>query len=163
MRIKTANYDLNLQRREAMRPQFKPEFAKGLCSSTSPADEFLFGGDTAKRVKEINELNKLKVCRNSSTYRGRFQRYNPYPSRGARGAFSFRGMGYRGRGFTYTSASQRQNFQNLPQSEKRAYHMSTTNFYVELDSIKSLISNQPQFMAGNTKNCLKVWTQLTYI
>ncbi len=64
----TANYDLNL-RREAMRPQFKPEFAKGLCSSTSPADEFLFGGDTAKRVKEINELNKLNVCRNSSTYR----------------------------------------------------------------------------------------------
>jgi hypothetical protein len=157
----TANYDLNLRRREAMRPQFKPEFAKGLCSSTSPADEFLFGGDTAKRVKEINELNKLKVCRNSSTYRGRFQRYNPYPSRGARGAFSFRGRGYRGRGFTYTSASQRQNFQNLPQSEKRANHKSTTNWYVELDTIKSLISNQPPFMAGNTKNCLKVWTQLT--
>ena len=57
----TANYDLNLQRREAMRPQFKPEFAKGLCSSASPADEFLFGGDTAKRVKEINESTKLKV------------------------------------------------------------------------------------------------------
>ena len=37
----TANYDLNLRRREAMRPQFKPEFGKGLCGSTSPADEFL--------------------------------------------------------------------------------------------------------------------------
>ena len=47
-----------------MRRQFKPEFAKDLCSSTSPADELLFGGYTAKRVKEINELNKLiNVCR----------------------------------------------------------------------------------------------------
>ncbi len=63
-------------------------------------------------------------------------------------AFSFRGRGYRGRGFTYTSVSQRQNFQNLPQSEKRANHKSTTNWYVELDSIKSFISNQPPFMAA---------------
>ena len=44
-----------------MRPQFKSEFAKGLCSSTDPADEFLFGGNTAKRIKEIAELNKNKV------------------------------------------------------------------------------------------------------
>ena len=64
----TANYDLNLRRREAMRPQFKPEFAKDLCSSASPADEFLFGGDTAKRVKEIYELTKLKVCRSFPTH-----------------------------------------------------------------------------------------------
>ena len=36
----TANYDLNLQQREAMRPQFKPEFAKGLCSSASLPKNF---------------------------------------------------------------------------------------------------------------------------
>jgi hypothetical protein len=36
----TANFDLNLRRQEAMRRQFKPEFPKGLCSSTSSADEF---------------------------------------------------------------------------------------------------------------------------
>ena len=38
-----SNYELNLRRRDAMRPQFKSEFATGLCSSTNPADEFLFG------------------------------------------------------------------------------------------------------------------------
>ena len=44
----TTNFDLNQRRRDAIRPHFKHEFAKGLCSSISPADEFLFGGDTAK-------------------------------------------------------------------------------------------------------------------
>ena len=49
----TANFDLTQRRRrDAIRPHFKYEFAKGLCSSTSPADEFLFGGDTAKRLKK---------------------------------------------------------------------------------------------------------------
>ena len=35
-----SNYEVNLRRRDAMRPQFKNEFAKGQCSSTNPADEF---------------------------------------------------------------------------------------------------------------------------
>ena len=55
-----SNYELNLRRRDAMRRQFKSEFAKGLCSSRNPAEEFLFGGDTAKQIKEIAELNKNK-------------------------------------------------------------------------------------------------------
>ena len=58
----TANFELNQRRRDAIRPQFKSEFAKGLCTSSVPADKFLFGGDTAKRVKEIAELNKSRVC-----------------------------------------------------------------------------------------------------
>ncbi|KAK3741553.1 hypothetical protein QZH41_002935 [Actinostola sp. cb2023] len=61
----TANYELNQRRRDSIKPQFKFEFAKGLCSSTNPADEFLFGGDTAKRVKEIAELNKSRKDDNS--------------------------------------------------------------------------------------------------
>ena len=43
----TANYEINQRRRDAIKPQFKAEFAKGLCSATNPADEFLFGGDTS--------------------------------------------------------------------------------------------------------------------
>ena len=78
-----SNYELNLRRRDAMRPQFKSEFAKGLCSSTNPADEFLFGGDTAKQIKEIAELNKNKVCKaQPSRPQGRGQRFSPYPQRG---------------------------------------------------------------------------------
>ena len=56
----TANFELNQRRREAIRPHFKSEFAKGLCSTTSPGDEFLFGGDTAT-------LNKHKVCKGPTT------------------------------------------------------------------------------------------------
>ena len=59
----TTNYEMNQRRRDAIKPQFKAEFAKGLCSATSPADEFLFRGDTFKRVKEITELQKSRVCK----------------------------------------------------------------------------------------------------
>jgi hypothetical protein len=59
----TANYELNQRRRDAIRPQFKPEFAKGLCSTTSPADEFLFGRDTAKRVKEWPSSTNTKCVK----------------------------------------------------------------------------------------------------
>ena len=57
----TTNFELNQRQHEAIRPHFKSEFVTGLCSTTSPADEFLFGGDTTKRVKEMAELNKHKV------------------------------------------------------------------------------------------------------
>jgi hypothetical protein len=53
----TANYELNLRRREAIKLQFRSEFAKALCSSDNPAG----GGDTSKRVKEVAEINKNKV------------------------------------------------------------------------------------------------------
>ena len=121
----------------------------------------MFGGDTAKRVKEINELTKLKVCRSFPTHRGRSQRYHPYQPRGSRSNFLFRGRGSPGRAFTYTSSSQRQNFQSLPQAEKKSNQKSTTNWYVELDHIRSLIAQQPPFTAGNTRNCLHVWRQIT--
>ena len=66
-----------------MRPQFKSAFAKGLCSSTNPADESLFGGDTAKRIKEIAELNKNNLCKaQPSRPQGRGQRFSPFPQRG---------------------------------------------------------------------------------
>ena len=113
-----ANYDLNVARREGMKPNFKPGFAKGLCSSSSPADEYLIGCDTAKRIKEINALNKQKVRldKSSVAYRGRRKRYSPYSQRGPKGR-GFRGCGSLGGSF-YRSSSQRQNFPNMPQSQK---------------------------------------------
>ena len=91
----TANYELNQRRRDAIRPQFKAEFAKGLCSTTSPADEFLFGGDTTKRVKEMAEFNKHKVCKGSTSFRGRGPIFHPYATRGFRGG-SMGGRSQRG-------------------------------------------------------------------
>jgi len=55
-----------------------------LCTSAAPADKFLFGGDTSKRVKEISELSKSRLCK-SQAPRGKGKRYSPYPSRNYRG------------------------------------------------------------------------------
>ena len=41
----TANYEMNQMRCDAIKPQFKAKFPKGLCSTTKLAAEFLFGGD----------------------------------------------------------------------------------------------------------------------
>ena len=158
----TANFDRNQRRRDAIRPHFKYEFAKGLCSSTSPADKFLFGGDTAKRVKEMAELTKHKVCKGSSTgFRGRPQRFHPYSMRGSRG-ISSRARSHRGYVFQ-PGFQQRQNFLNAPQSERKAsIPKLARHWYVDLlHDIRSLISNQSPFIAGNTKNFVSKWKELT--
>ena len=147
---------------EAIRPHFKAEFAKGLCSTTSPADEFLFGGDTAKRVKEMAELNKHKVCRGPTTtgFQGRGQRYHPYSVRGSRGGAS-RGRNFRSQGAHHQL--QRQNFQHAPQPERKTINQKPNrNWYVDLlTDIKSLISKQSPFTAGNTRNFVSAWNELT--
>ena len=53
----TCNYEMNLIKREAIRPYFKSTFANPLCSASNCEGEFLFGGDTSK-VKEKAELKK---------------------------------------------------------------------------------------------------------
>ena len=129
--------------------EFKSEFAKGLCSSTNPADEFLFGGDTAKRIKEIAELNKNKVCKAPpSRPQGRGQRFSPYPQRGFRGYIRGRGRAFRGRGSGLSGYQQQQRyFQHAPQSEKKSGSRASQNWYVnyECDTVKAKISNQPPF------------------
>ena len=60
----TANYEMNQRRRDAIKQQFKAEFAKGLCSATNPADEFLFGGDRSKRLKNSR---RAEVCKGQGT------------------------------------------------------------------------------------------------
>jgi len=164
----TANFELNNRRRDSIKPQFKSEFAKGLCSSSNPADEFLFGGDTAKRVKEIAELNKSRVCKYQSAPRGRGQRFSPYSSRGYRSdSTRSRGRGFRGRSNQWSygnrsSYQQSQHFQNAPQSEKRSGSKSTQYWYVNLEKdIRTLINNQPPFVAGQTKNCTLEWHKIT--
>ena len=115
-------YEFNLRRRDAMRPQFKSVFAKGLCSSTNPADEFLFEGDTAKRIKEIVELNKNQVCKaQPSRSQGRGQRFSPCPQRGFQGYIRGRDRAFRGRGFCPSGYHQRQQqyFQDAPSQRTR--------------------------------------------
>lgn len=124
----TANFELNQRRREAIKPQFKAEFAKGLCTSTNPADEFLFGGDTSKRVKEITELTKSKVCKGPLSSRGR-QRFAPYPARSYRGSLaSGKGRRFRGRSsYSGNLSGQQYPFRNAPQPEKSAVAKSSSS------------------------------------
>ena len=149
----TSNYELNLRRREAIKPFFKQEFAKGLCNTTVPADEYLFGGDTSKRIKEISELQKNKVCRGQpshSNYRGRY-RFTPY-SRGYRRGFRGRPAG---RSSTFTSHS------NYHQSDGKK--SATKTWYVnniELQ-VSHIINNQTPFYGGRTGQCLSEWLKLT--
>ena len=102
----TANYELNQRRRDTIRPCFKLEFAKGLCTSASPINEYLFGGDIAKKVKEISELNKNKLCKNTVSFRSRGGRYQPYPQRKPFNQAPMRGRFQRSRGFCYVGSSQ---------------------------------------------------------
>ena len=98
----TANYDMNQRQQDLTKPQFKAEFAKALCSANNTADELPFGGDTSncKRVKEITEPQKSRVCKGQGTPStlGR-NHFVPY-SRGY-----CRGRGRGARTSTYTSQS----------------------------------------------------------
>ncbi|CAB4034855.1 Hypothetical predicted protein [Paramuricea clavata] len=109
------------------------------------------------------EFNKHKVCKGSTSFRGRGPRFHPYATRGFRGG-SMRGRSQRGHGSQFGSGfHQRQNFQNVPQYERKASHQKPTrNWYIDLlTNVKSLISEQPGFRAGNTKHCVSKWSEIT--
>ena len=126
---------------------------------------FLFGGDTAKRIKEIAELNKNKVCKaQPSRPQGRGQRFSPYPHTGFRGYIRGRGRAFRGHGSGPSGYQQQQQyFQHAPQSGKKSGSRANQNWYVnyECDTVKAKISNQPPFKAGNTRNCIFEWQKLS--
>ena len=148
----TANYEMNQRRRDAIRPQFKAEFAKGLCSATNPADEFLFGGDTSKRMKEITELQKSRVCKSEGTSSTRGQnRFVPY-SRGYR-----RGRGRGARTSTYTSQSGYQQ----PEVNKKLTKAPNNYWYVNNSKLLDVVNSQKPFVAGRTNQCLPEWVKLT--
>jgi hypothetical protein len=99
----TATKDLNLRRRELLKPAINQDFGH-LCSANVPMTDELFGSDLSQQVKDLSELNKvamqLKATRSRGRGRGRFQsRKGPFLGRGAfhRGGSYNRGRG-RGRG-----------------------------------------------------------------
>ena len=143
----TASYEMKQRRRDAIKPQFnRAEFAKGLCSANNPADEFLFGGDTSKRVKEITELQKSRVYKGYGTpiTRGR-NRFVPY-SREYR-----RGRGRGARTSTYTSPSGYQQ----PEVNKKPTK-TPNNWYVNNSKLLDVVNAQKPFVAGRTNQCLQL-------
>ncbi|EDO37012.1 predicted protein [Nematostella vectensis] len=53
-----ANYELNCRRRECMKPDLNDDYTS-LFSSSVPINKFLFGGDTSKRLDDIDKTNKV--------------------------------------------------------------------------------------------------------
>lgn len=96
-----ANFELNLRRRELIRPFLRDEY-RHLCSSTVPAVPELFGEDVPKLVRDLTEVNKVGrlVNRGKGAYR-----YRPYHNYNRnQGGFLGRGRKYnypynKGRGF----------------------------------------------------------------
>lgn len=91
------NKNLNIFRRELIKPELKTEF-QGLCSSSVPFTTKLFGDDVSKKVTDISDANKVsRRCldhnvsrrrdmmpfrgRGRGSSRGRQPRYQPYPDR----------------------------------------------------------------------------------
>ena len=130
--------------------------------STNPGDEFLFRGDTSKRVKEIAELTKSKVCKGSLSSRGR-QRFAPYPAWGYWGGLaSGKGRSFRGRSsYSGNLSGQQYLFRNAPQPENSAVAMSHRNWYVLRTDLAALINNQRPFKAGQLQYCIAGWERLT--
>ena len=56
--IVNGNSELSYRRREMIRPDLNASY-RGLCSTTTPITEYLFGDDLAQVVKDINETNRV--------------------------------------------------------------------------------------------------------
>ena len=63
-----ANYEVNARRRECIKPDLNEEYTS-LFSASVPINQFLFGGDTSKRLEEIDKTNKVvKKAMGQSSY-----------------------------------------------------------------------------------------------
>ena len=52
------NYELNMQRRQLMKPDIGKDYAS-LCSQQIPSTYYLFGDDLKKQLKDIGDVNKI--------------------------------------------------------------------------------------------------------
>ena len=56
--LMSANRELNLKRRDLLRPDFNKEYV-ALCNPSTPMSTFLFGDDLNKEEEELTKSNKL--------------------------------------------------------------------------------------------------------
>ena len=94
-----ANYQLNMTRRDLIKPDMRHGYTH-LCASSVPFTKWLFGDNVSKTAKEIEDCSKIayKMQYSNRGYSARGRGYQ-YPTRGrGRGRFRARGRGYGGRG-----------------------------------------------------------------
>lgn len=120
-----ANYELNLLRREFLKPDMGPKFAH-VCKPSTPITSHLFGDDLAKRVKELTDEQRVTsgVMKQSSAK----NRYTPYDKPGPRPQPRAGPSGYSRPSFSQTSSKPflgkqpqwTQRRQSVPQRQAQA-------------------------------------------
>ena len=74
-----ANYEINARRRECIKPDLNEDYTS-LFSASVPINQFLFGGDTSKRLEDIEKTNK--VVRKAMVQQSPYLRHRNYKSGG---------------------------------------------------------------------------------
>ena len=112
-----ANFEINMRRRECIKPDLNEDYQTSLFSSSVPVNNFLFGGDTSKRLEDIDKTNravkKAMVKPHGQSSRKRF----PSKQYG-------RSRGYRGNDYKYSRSSHSANVSSSrkPFLGKRLYN-----------------------------------------
>ena len=95
--VGTANFELNMRRRDNIKPELKEDY-KHLCSSSVPFTEFLFGNDAdlSKQLKDLAEATKVskKLHLKAEGHKNNGYRGYKHPkSKGFGYKYSSRGLG----------------------------------------------------------------------
>ena len=105
-----AKHDLDMRRREFIRPDLQNDF-RVLCNQRNPVTESLFGDELSKNIKDITELNrvtsKVQVRGNAANFRGRMRGGAFFRGRPQAGRGRFLGRPYPRRGGFYRSNMNR--------------------------------------------------------
>ena len=96
----SANRDLNLKRRDLIRPDLNKQYAS-LCNPSTTISTFLFGDDLNKEVEELTKSNKVS---HKVTPRQRMKPYKVPGGRGMRGRGRFSHSPGRGKDARSTSS-----------------------------------------------------------
>ena len=84
-----ANYEINARHRECIKPDLNEDYMS-LFSSSVPINQFLFGGDSSKRLEDIEKTTE--VVRKAMVQQTSFSRQRHFKSGGSQ---RFRGRGSR--------------------------------------------------------------------
>ena len=87
-----ANYEVNMFRRESIRPELNPKY-QPLCRPEVKVTQHLFGEDLGKVVKDMTEQQKAVSVTKMGTLKFKEQRYSPYSGSFIRPTYPGRGRG----------------------------------------------------------------------
>ena len=157
--LKAGKRELNLRRRESLKPDLNVQFAS-LCNHATLKTSALFGYDLGKEIDEVSRANKLS--RKLSSKRSSRESYHPYNTqhRQTSSLFSRGGKSYSARPFLRGDG--------LPLQERRSKAINiplqqggSVSQVGYISSIDSIIRSDAPFKAGQSRNCFEEWQSIT--